>query len=78
MSIENIPHIGEIWAGIAMVAFILLTLMSRYSKKRESKLELSCVVITSIFWPIFIPMVIGALFIAYSSYFYKKITRYED
>lgn len=77
MDIENIPHIGEIWAGIAMVVFVSLTLLSRHSRK-EAKLELSVVVIASIFWPLFIFMVISVWFVAYSSYLYKKITRYED
>lgn len=76
MNIEDIPHIGEIWAGLAMMFFILLTLLSRYSKK-ESKLELAAVTIISIFWPIFILMAAVTCFVLCSQYLYKKITRYE-
>nr|ELR5257621.1 hypothetical protein [Providencia rettgeri] len=77
MNIEDIPHIGEIWAGIGMIVFILLTLLSRFAKQ-EDKLEYSDVVIASIFWPIFIPMVIIRWFVLYSEYLYNKITRNED
>lgn len=77
MDIEDISHIGEIWAGVAILVFIILTLLSRFSEQ-DDKLEFSDVVLSCIFWPIFIPMVIFKWFIAYGQYFYNKITRYED